>query len=159
MDISTTHDNARVTACRVPALQASLDLLAAAAPEGPFATIALFGTAKPAPGADPGGTPVVTIPLTEAAGSVVGDPGYQLQIAVPIEAQIDGADATLGTIPLWARIYSADASWWGDITVTVEGGGGEAQLVATGLEGDPAVPVARLYNGAFARLTSIIFQG
>ena len=114
MDISAAHDSARVTACRVPALQASIDLLIAAAPEGPFATIALYGTAKPAPGGDPGGLPVVTIPMTETAGVVAGDPDYQLQIDVPIEAQIDGADPATGTIPLWARISGPTGAWWAD---------------------------------------------
>lgn len=43
--------------------------------------------------------------------------------------------------------------------MSVEGAGGEIQMVATGTEGDPAEPVVRLFNGAFARLSSAIFQG
>jgi hypothetical protein len=80
-----------------------------------------------------------------------------LQVATPIEAQITGADPSTGTIPLWARITAPDGAWWGDLSVTVEGGGGEVQLVATGE--DNGQPVARLYNGAFCRLESIVVQG
>lgn len=158
MDISTAHENARITACRISALEASLALLAAD-PEGEDRShIHLYGTTRPAPGGDPGGTPIVSIPMTAAAG-VVDTDLYQLQVATPIEAQITGADASTGTIPLWARITTPSGDWWADLSVSVEGGGGEVQLVATGEEGDPAVPVARLYNGAFARLESIIVQG
>lgn len=158
MDISTDHDNARIAACRIPALQASLALLVAAAPEGPFATIALYGGTPPAPGGA-AGTPIATIPMTEAAGQVLGDPDYRLQIDAPIEAQVDGADPTTGTIPTWGRVSTPTGAWWADLSVTVEGEGGEIQLVATGQEGDPLADVARLYNGAFARLSSIVFQG
>lgn len=158
MDISTEHADARYTACRIPALEASLALLVAD-PEAPERSqIHLYGTARPAPGGDPGGTPIVSIPMTAAAG-VVDTDLYQLQIATPIEAQITGADASTGTIPLWARITTPSGDWWADLSVSVEGGGGEVQLVATGEEGDPAVPVARLYNGAFCRISNAVLQG
>ncbi|MCW8918976.1 MAG: hypothetical protein OQL08_09205 [Gammaproteobacteria bacterium] len=142
----------------MPALDASLALLAAAAPEGPYAAISLYGTTRPVAGDPPGAAPVVTLPLTAAAGVV--DAGlYQLQLATPIEAAVTGADPTLGTIPLWARITTPAGAWWADASVTVIDAGGEIQLDATGTEGDPAVPVARLFNGAYARLTSAVFQG
>lgn len=256
MDLSTAHNNARIAACRLPALNASLALLVqpdAGQPER--SRIALYGTAKPAAGLPPsvfgavaesgttaydeatypiennagtiaqtwtititdhatgafkldgstlgadvatgnlnadfapvnpaggvyftlratgwGGTaatndtltftvtladPIVALPLSAAAGAV--DAGlFQIQLDVPVEAQITGADPAAGTIPLWARIADYTGAWWADATVSVVGDGGEIQLDQTGTEGSPAVPVVRLFNGAFARLTSAVFQG
>lgn len=68
----------------------------------------------------------------------------RLEIATPIEGQVTGADPATGSIPLWARIYTPADDWWTDVTALVEGGTGEAQLAATGTEGDPPVSVARL---------------
>jgi hypothetical protein len=157
MDISTKHENAVIAACRVPALQARLDLLAnVGAPER--STIAFYGTAKPDPGDPPGGDPIVTLTMTAGAGTINTDL-FQLLLDTPIEAQVDGADPVDGSIPLWARITDFEKDWWADLTVTVEGGDGEIQLVSTGIEGDPAEPVARLFNGAFARIASGTVQG
>jgi len=156
MDKSTAHTDARVAAIRVPAMNASLALLVASGPTGPFATVSLYGTAKPAPGDPPGAAPIVTINLTETAG-VVDTDLFQIKLDAPVEGQIDGADPTLGTIPLWGRVSDPAGAWWGDVTVTVEGSGGEIQVEQTGIEN--SVPVARLYNGAFCRLTSMTFQG
>lgn len=160
MDISTAHENARITACRVPALEASLGLLVQDDPMQPERSmIHLYATTRPDPGEAAGGDPVVSIPMTAAAGAVLGDPDYRIEIDTPIEAQITGADPSTGSIPTWARITTPAGDWWADVSVTVEGEGGEVQLVQTGTEGDPAVPVARLYNGAFCRLASFVLQG
>lgn len=160
MDLSPAHEAARITACRVPALQASLDLLVQADPQLPGrATIHLYGGTRPAAGESTAEPIIVSIPMTDTAGTVLGDPDYRIEIATPVEAQIDGADPATGSIPTWARIEGPDGAWWADASVTVEGGGGEIQLVQTGEEGDPAVPVARLYNGAFARIASAVLQG
>lgn len=157
MDISTAHENARIAACRIPALEVSLALLDQGAEQDP-ASIALYGTAKPTPGDPPGDDPIVEFELTATAGTV-DEELFRIQLDVPIEAQVDGADAQNGTIPLWARVYTPDGSWWADVTVSVTGDGGEIQMDATGLEGDPAEPVVRLFNGAFARLSSVVIQG
>lgn len=157
MDISTKHADAVTEACRVPGLHARLALLVQPLPGEPErSVIELYGTSKPTPGDPPGGSPVVSIPLTAAAGTV-DEPQIQLALATPIEAQVTGADATTGTIPTWARVLDVDGDWWADLTVSVEGGGGEIELAQTGTES--AQPVARLFNGAIARITSAIIQG
>jgi hypothetical protein len=158
MDISTAHDNARIAACRITALEASLALLAADPAGTDRAAIALYGTTRPAPGDPPGGDPLVVIPMSAAAGSIDTDL-MQLQLDTPIEGQVTGADPSTGTIPTWARITMPYGSWWADASVSVETGGGEIQLIATGTEGDPPEDVARLYNGAFTRIETGVFQG
>jgi hypothetical protein len=158
MDISTKHANAVIAACRIPALNARLALIEQPAPGGLRSKIQFYGTEKPAPGAPPGGDPIVTLTMTAAAGTVDAVL-HQIQITTPLEAQVDGADPATGTIPLWARVTDSAGDWWADMTVTVEGGGGEIQLVQTGTEGDPPAPVVRLFNGAFTRISSAVVQG
>lgn len=237
MDISPNHNDARLLVIRTPALQASLDLLVWQDPY--YSYIEIYDGVKPSPGVEPTTqNKLVTIPLTSSAGVVNGAPDYQIILAVPVEGQITGADPVTGSIPTWARIYTArrddgvthkvdfdtgvgtfseaetltfgngatatlvelmdnlDGSgvmflelltgtlppdndtisgatsfataavngsvehrggWWADCTATVAGGSGEIQLAQTGEEGGQ--PVARYYNGAFARITSAIFQG
>lgn len=144
MDRSTKHSDARLEAQRLPALNASLALLVE---DTTPATIALYGTVKPTPGDPPGADPVVTFTLSATAGTVDTDL-KQIQLAVPIEAQITGADPTTGTEVLWGRIFDGAGDWWGDATVSDESGSGEIKLQTTAL-----------FNGAFCRLTSGIFQG
>lgn len=159
MDISTKHENAVIAACRIPALEARLALLANPDPVSPDrAWIEFYGTAKPTPGDPPGGDPIVTLMMTEGAGTI-NEGLFQLVLDTPIEGQITGATPSTGTIPVWARVYDFEAAWWADLTVSVEGGGGEIQLAQTGTEGEPAEPVARLFNGAFARIVTAIVQG
>lgn len=158
MDLSTAHEAARILVCRIPALEASLALLAYDPEETERSTIALYGTTRPTPGDPPGDDPIVVLPLSAAAGTI-DEELYQIQLAVPIEAQITGADPDDGTIPLWARIFGPLGDWWADASVSIAGDGGEIQLDQTGLEGDPEEPVVRLFNGAFCRLTSAVFQG
>ncbi|XZG69234.1 hypothetical protein ACTSKR_11280 [Chitinibacteraceae bacterium HSL-7] len=154
MDLSVEHMTARQTAVRVPALQASLNLLVG--DDINRATVALYASTRPAAGEAPGAAPVVTIALTAPAG-VIDEPSFQLRLDVPLESQVTGADTATGSIPLWARISGPAGAWWSDASVSAEGGGGEIQLVATGTE--LGQPVARLYNGAFARLASAVLQG
>lgn len=155
MDLSPTHESARLEAARIPALHASLGLLVQGTEPNP-ASIALFATTRPAAGGDPGGAALVTMPMTASAG-VVDEEAYQIQLTTPIEGQILGADETDGSIPTWARIYTPAGDWWADASVSVQGGSGEIQMVPTGAEGGQ--PVVRLFNGAFARLTSAVFGG
>ena len=125
MDISTTHQNAVTEACRLPALNARLALIAQPDAQAAERTqIAFYATAYPSPpGSAPGAAPIVTIPMTDTAG-VVDDTNKQIVIDTPIEAQVDGADPTNGSVPVWARITTFDGNWWADVTVTAEGGGG-----------------------------------
>lgn len=157
MDLSPEHLAARLEAARVPALAASLALLQQTDPQpADRACIELYGTARPAAGDPPGGTPIVVMTLTASAGSV-DEAAIELQLATPIAGQITGADPATGTIPLWARIKTPGGGWWSDASVTVEGEGGEIQMPQTGTEGGQ--PVARLFNGATARLSSAVFGG
>ena len=154
MDISPAHLAARNTAARNPANQASLDLLASATADR--STLALYATAKPTPGDPPGGAALVEIDLTAAAGTLDSEL-FTLALDVPIEGQVTGADPVTGDIPLWGRLAGPLGAWWADVTVTVEGGGGEIELAQTGTE--EGSPVARLFNGAFCRVISAVLQG
>jgi len=154
MDLSPDHISARQLAVRIPALQASLARLVGDASNR--SRIEYYGTARPVAGDPPGGAAIVVMPLSATAGTV-HEPSYQLRIDAPIEAQVTGADPATGTVPIWARVYDPAGAWWGDVSVTAEGGGGDIQLVPTGSDG--GVPVARYFNGAFARLSSFVFQG
>lgn len=157
MHISPSHAAAVIAACRIPALHARLAPLAAT-PDDPDAraTLAFYATSYPAePGSPPGGEPIVTLTLSARAG-VVSESLYQAVLDTPIEAQVTGAGAS-GDIPQWARVYTPGGDWWADLTVSVEGGGGEIQLVPTEEEGGQ--PVTRYFNGAFCRLASAVIQG
>lgn len=155
MDISPLHAAAVVAACRLPALQARLDLLAS--DDSTRAVLAFYATAYPdPPGSAAGGDPLVTLSFSARAGVVDADL-YRILIDTPLEAQVTGADPDDGSIPLWARISGPAGDWWADLTVSVEGDGGEIQLVQTGVEGGS--PVVRWYNGAFARVASAAVQG
>lgn len=144
MDISTAHAAARAEAARVPALQASLARLDAA--PGP-ASITLYGAPRPDPGEPPAGDALVTIPLQQPAGAI-NEAERTIELAVPIEGQITGADPDDGTDAVWARITDGAGEWWGDCSVSDASGAGEIKLIST-----------LLRNGAFARLVSAVFAG
>lgn len=144
MDLSTKHSNARAAVCRVPALNASLTLLNKGTVN---ARIDLYAAPRPSPGATPSGSVVVSMPLADVAGEVDEDL-FQIQLAVPDEGQITGANEATGTEVTWARIVDGAGAWWGDASVSAEAGTGEIKLTNT-----------TLYNGAFCRLISAIFQG
>lgn len=159
MDISPAHEAARLDSVRIPALEASLALLVQSDPQSQArASVAMYGTTRPTAGDPPGDAPIVTIELAASAG-VIDEQNYQITLVTPIEGQVVGADEANGSIPTWARIFDPAGGWWADASVTVSGEGGEIQMTPTGQEGDPPEDVIRLFNGAFARLTSAIFQG
>lgn len=145
MDISTKHANAVIAACRIPALQARLALLDANTvnaqidfyPAGAWST----------PGDTPSASVVASIQLAATAGTVDTDL-FQIQLTVPIEAQVDGADPVSGTEVALARVLDGDGDWWADLTVSDEAGSGEIKLVDT-----------LLLNGEYARLASAVVQG
>jgi hypothetical protein len=87
----------------------------------------------------------------------INDELIELYLATPISSQITGADEAVGTVPTWARVADPAGGWWADCSVTVEGGGGELEMPQTGEENGS--PVARLYNGATAYITSATFRG
>ena len=156
MDLSPEHETARVEASRLPALYASLELLKQPLPEGAPATLEIYGTARPTAGDPPGGTPVVTLDLIRTAGAINGEL-LELRLALPLSEQITGADEAAGTVPTWARINTSAGEWWADCSVTVDGGTGELQMPQTGTEAGQ--PVARLFNGATAFISSAVFAG
>ncbi|HOX59640.1 MAG TPA: hypothetical protein PLC99_22390 [Verrucomicrobiota bacterium] len=145
MDISTKHDNARLAAGRIPALNASLTLLEVADPV--VAHIEFYSAPRPAPGATPTGDLVVSVNVAATAGHVDTDL-FQVHLTVPIEGQITGADAEDGSTVTWARIIDGEGDWFADVSVSDEAGSGEIKLQTT-----------LLYNGAYCRLTSVILQG
>ncbi|MDX9716129.1 MAG: hypothetical protein RBT67_02010 [Thauera sp.] len=131
MILSAAHLAARDAAARLPALQASFDLLDAGAGQ---ASIVIRDAAD---------TVLVTIPIAEGVGTIDAQT-YQIILAVPIEAQI----ATAGT-PDHAIIYDNTGAVWADgVTVSDEAGSGEIKLASMSLQA-----------GAFCRLTSAVFQG
>ena len=147
--IPAAHTAAVQEACRIPALNARLALLTtpATAP-----TIEFYADPIPNPWDsgvpdDPAPTPVVTIPMAGAVGTV-DEALFQIQFVVPIEGQVDGADPATGTTVTWAVIYDGDGVVWGYGTVTDEAGSGDFKLQTT-----------TLLNGAFARLTTAVVQG
>jgi|SRR5690554_2841721 len=157
MDISPAHEAARIEASRLPALHASLALLQQTDPEAVTrATIEIYGTTRPPAGDPPGGSPVVTLTLTAAAGSV-SEELIELTLNPSPNAMITGADESTGTIPVWARIKTPNDSWWADVSVSVEGDGGEITIPQTGTEG--GTPVARLFNGATLTLIEAKVKG
>lgn len=125
MDISTKHANAVIAACRIPALQARLALLDANSvnakidfyPAGAWST----------PGDTPSASVVASIQLASTAGTVDTDL-FQIQLTVPIEAQIDGANPSTGTEVALARILDGDGEWWADLSVSGEAGSGEIKV-------------------------------
>lgn len=131
MQLSATHLAARDLAARLPALQASFDLLDAGAGQ---ASIVLRDVAN---------TVLVTIPVADGVGTIDAQ-AYQIVLSVPIEAQI----AVAGT-PDHAVIYDNAGVVWADgVTVSDEAGSGEIKLASMSLQA-----------GAFCRLTSAVFQG
>ena len=146
MDISTKHENAVIAACRIPALQARLALLELENPDP--AHIDFYSDPAPTtPGDAPTGDLVVSIPLASTAGTVDTDL-FQIQLTVPLEAQIDGANPSTGTTVTWARMIDGDGDWWADLTVSDEAGSGEIQLQDV-----------LLFNGAYCRMISAVMQG
>lgn len=139
MDLSTAHATARNAAARLPALQASFDLLDSGANAS---YIELYATTRPASGGAPGGSPLVTLAMSNPPGTVDGTL-YRIALTVPIEGQI----AIAGS-PVWARIYDGAGAWWADASVSDEAGSGEIKLQSLDLA-----------QGAFVRITSAVFQG
>lgn len=131
MHLSAAHLAARDAAARLPALQASFDLLDAGTGQ---ASIVIR---------DATDTVLVTVPIAEGVGTIDAQT-YQIILAVPIEAQI----ATAGT-PDHAIIYDNTGAVWADgVTVSDEAGSGEIKLASMSLQA-----------GAFCRLTSAVLQG
>ena len=133
MQLSVAHEIARAAAARLPALQASFDLLDSGAGQARIdirdATDAVL----------------VSIPIADGVGTI-DSVLFQIALTVPIEAQI----ATGGAAD-HAVIYDNTGAVWADaVTVSDDApeSTGEIKLATTALQA-----------GAFCRLTSAVFQG
>ena len=147
--IPAAHTAAVQQACRIPALDARLALLTTPA-SPPY--IEFYADPIPNPWDsgvpdDPAPTPIVTIPMAGAVGTV-DEALFQIQFVVPVEGQVDGADPTTGTTVTWAVIYDGDGVVWGYGTVTDEAGDGHFKVQST-----------TALQGAFIRLLSGAVQG
>lgn len=133
MQLSAAHLAARAAAARLPALQASLDLLDAGAGQ---ATIEIL---------DATNAVLVTIPIADGVGTLNAET-FRITLTVPIEAQV----AIAGT-PASARVKDNTGALWADgITVSDD---------APESTGEIKLATMSLQEGAFVRLTSAVFQG
>lgn len=133
MNLSAAHLAARDAAARLPALQASFDLLDAGAGQ---ATIEIL---------DATDAVLVAIPIADGVGTI-DTQAYQIILAVPIEAQVSAT----GT-PASARVKDNTGAVWADgITVSDD---------APESTGEIKLANMSLQAGAFVRLTSAVFQG
>lgn len=80
----------------------------------------IYGTVRPANGADPGGAPLVSIPLLEPVGTVAG---AVLTITPPESAMI----SITGTA-VWGRFVNGNGAPAWDCDVSEVGGPGEVWL-------------------------------
>lgn len=145
MILSTAHTAARAAAVRLPALAASLALLASS--DATRASITFYGGTPPADGAAPAGDALATAQLTARAG-VVDAEAFAIVLDTPIEAQVTGADPATGTATTWARILTPAGAWWADVSVSDGAGSGEIKLSSV-----------LLMQGGFVRVTSAAFGG
>ncbi len=131
MQLSVAHEIARAAAARLPALQASFDLLDSGAGQARIDICDALDAV------------LVSIPIADGVGAL--DPDlFQITLTVPIEAQV----ATGGTADHAVIYDNAEAVWADAVTVSDESGSGEIKLATTALQA-----------GAFCRLTSAVFQG
>ncbi|WP_286801331.1 hypothetical protein [Marinobacter sp. UBA2498] len=133
LTLSPAHEAARQEAARLPALQVSYARLIASPGE---AVVQLF---EGAPGT---GTLIAELAMPADVVTLDAD-NVQIQTTAPIEGQ-----ATVAGTVNSARILDGAGNWWADATVTDENGGGDIRLQDTALQA-----------GAFARITSAVFQG
>lgn len=147
MDISPTHEAARLAACRIPALNASLALLDANNPDA--AHLDLYPAPRPDPGETPAGSLVVSIPVSATAGTVDSEI-FEMSLTAPIEGLITGADPATGTTVTWGRWIDGNGDWFADVSVS------DSEPESTG---EVKLQSVLLFNGAYARLTSAVFAG
>ena len=84
------------------------------------ARVDIYGTLRPANGADSGGAPLVSIPLLEPVGTVAGG---VLTITPPESAMI-----SITGVAVWARFVNGNGAPAWDCDVSEEGGPGEVWL-------------------------------
>ena len=89
------------------------------------ARVNIYGTTRPASGADPGSAPLVSIPLLEPVGTVTSG---VLTITPPESAMISVTGAAL-----WARFVNGNGAPAWDCDVSEEGGPGEVWLDSVAL--------------------------
>ena len=131
MNLSTSHTAARAAAARLPALQASFDLLDGGEGRARIDFLSADNIV------------LASLLLRDGAGILVPE-AFQIQLTVPVEVQI----GTTGEATQ-AKVYdNAGSVWATDISVTNEAGSGEIKLSDT-----------MLREGSFVRLVVATFQG
>ena len=80
----------------------------------------IYGTARPANGADPGGVPLVSIPLLNPVGTVANG---VLTVTPPESAMI-----SVTGVAIWARFVNGSSAQAWDCDVSEDGGPGEVWL-------------------------------
>lgn len=90
------------------------------------ARLQVYGSTRPAAGADPGGPLLCEIALTKPAGSING--ASQLVLS-PLE---DGLILATG-VAAWARVVSGADAFCFDLDASAVGGGGEAEFESLAL--------------------------
>lgn len=90
------------------------------------ARVQVYGTTRPAAGADPGGPLLCEITLTKSAGTVNGSAQLVLQQSE------DGLILATG-IAAWCRVVNGGDAFCFDLDASAVGGGGEAEFESLNL--------------------------
>jgi len=133
LTLSPAHEAARQQAARLPALQESHARLIASPGES---VVQLFE------GSPDTGTLIAELQMAPAVLTLDAE-----NVLIQTTAAIEGQATIEGTVSS-ARILDGTGAWWADATVTDDEGNGNIKLQETTLQA-----------GAFARITSAVFQG
>ena len=138
MDLSPAHAEARLSAQRDAAIEASYEMLVAG---GYPVTIDVHSGSRPPPGGPPGQDPRASL-LVDADGSLDME-NHRIILPTPFEALI-----LLSGTATWARVLAGGGAWWADMDVSEFGGSAPLRLETTAL-----------VAGAFLRLNHAVFEG
>lgn len=139
MDLATDV----TTALRTGAMQALATRIDVA---GVGATLAIYGTSRPAPGGSAGAAPLTTVTLDYPCGTAAA--------GVLTLADTEFAQILNGGDPLWARLFDAADAWIGDFSV-----GTSAMHTADPLTAEVILEATHLYTGAFLALIGAQIAG
>lgn len=143
--ISAAHAAAALEACRLPALQARLALLASS--DTTRSMIAFYGGTMPANCGATSETALASAQLSQRAG-VVDAGAITLVLDTPVEGQVVGAAPSTGTTATWARITTPAGAVWADMDVGDESSSAVVKMAST-----------LLLQGAFVRVASVVVEG
>ena len=144
VDLSAEHIEERRNAARNPANQTTLSVLSGG-------SVSLYEVADPLETDHP----IVTIQLKDPPATL-DETNYRIVLNTPLLERVENASEN-GSAPVMARFTRSNGGKIMDVTVSVEGAGGEIQMEQT--EEENGQPVARLRNGEWARIIGFTFQG